>query len=65
MTDRLLTLAQAAEQTPWGVAFLDRACRTTDPHAMPPPLKSKRGPRSQRLVLESELTRWQQSFPDA
>jgi hypothetical protein len=65
VTEELLTLDDAAARTPWSTSTLRRAIKTTDPHSFPPPLRAKRGPRGQHVILASELTRWMREMPDA
>ena len=57
MTERLLTLTQAAEMTAMSVDTIRKAIRTTDPDAFPPPLRAKRASKGLRVLL-SDLTAW-------
>lgn len=66
-----LTVHDAAELTPWSVDTIRRAVRATsavDKNGMPtfpPPLKAKRGPRGQVVILRRDLDAWLDSLPDA
>lgn len=61
----LMTLAEAAGETPYGVGVLRKAIHTTDPHSWPPPLRAKRGSRGQYTVTEPALRAWIDSLEDA
>ena len=60
-----LTAQEAAELTPWTVHVIRRAVNATDPNTFPPPLKAKRGPRGQHVILRRDLDAWLDSLPDA
>lgn len=66
-----LTVHEAAELTPWGADVIRRAVRATATHdkdgnpIFPPPLKAKRGPRGQFVILRDSLDAWLDSLPDA
>lgn len=63
----LMSLEEAAAETPYSVKTLRRAIHTTDPDpdAFPPPLRAKRGSRGQYAVTEDALREWIESLKDA
>lgn len=61
----LMTLAEAAAQTPFNPATLRRAIKTTDPSVFPPPLKAKQDGRGRYLITAKALTEWIESLEDA
>lgn len=60
-----LTLRQAAEYQPYGIATLRRAIKATDPAAFPPPLKAKQGSKGTYIIRAADLDAWLESLPDA
>lgn len=66
----LMTLKEAAEETPFSPKQLKDAINQTDPNAYPPPLKgkgehNKNGTLRRYLVRDVDLIAWLDSLPDA
>lgn len=61
----LMTLAEAASETPYGPKVLRQAVHATDPESFPPPLKAKKGSRGEFLVTSRDLVAWVDSLKDA
>ena len=63
-TKLLMSLAEAASQTPYSTTVLRAAI--TQPKDCPwPPLKAKRGSRGEYLVPARSLEEWVDTLPDA
>jgi len=65
-TDKIaLSLTEAAELTPYSVATLRRAIRTTDPNGDIPPLLAQTGPKGRYQIMRVDLVAWLRAFPPA
>ena len=61
----LMSLEEAAAETPYTAKTLRRAIQTTDPKSFPPPLKAKRGARGAYAITDTALREWINSLKDA
>jgi len=61
----LMTLEEAAAQTPFSTKTLRRAIHTDGSDETLPPLKAKRDSRGRYLVRDTDLIAWLDAFPDA
>jgi len=61
----LMTLKEAAAQTPWKDPKVLRAAIVQAPDTKYPPLRAKRGTRGEYLVPARALEEWINALPDA
>ena len=61
----LMTLKEAATETPYTEKLLRKAIHATDPGAFPPPLRAKAGSRGAYLITDRALREWIESLADA
>lgn len=61
----LMSLEEAASETPFSVKTLRRAVRATQPDEFPPPLRAKAASRGAYVIRDVDLREWIDSLPDA
>lgn len=60
----LMSIAEAAGETPFSIDTIRRAIHTTDPDVFPPPLRAKLGG-GKYVIRDIDLRAWIDSLRDA